>query len=83
MCINVSTDPREVVAVDHVLEADMYSAAYTLTVYVSLLRRDPLLLASILNFQFTLIRILESGQPIIHTSNTTTTTENKVHYLSN
>lgn len=84
LCVsNVATDPREVVAVNHTLEADKYSAAYTLTVYVSLLKRDPLLLASIESFQFILLRLLETGQPVVHDSNTTTTTENKVHYPSN
>ena len=56
----------------------MYSGVYTLTVYVSLLRHDPLLLASITNFHFNLIRILESGQQIVQDRDTLTTTENKV-----
>lgn len=56
----------------------MYSGVYTLTVYVSLLRHDPLLLASITNFHFNLIRILESNQPTVYDRETLTTTENKV-----
>ena len=55
----------------------MYSGVYTLTVYVSLLRHDPLLLASITNFHFNLIR-LESNQPTVYDRDTLTTTENKV-----
>ena len=56
----------------------MYSGVYTLTVYVSLLRHDPLLLASITNFHFNLIRILESNQPTVYDRETLITTENKV-----
>ena len=53
ICVNctVITDPDETLAVNHTLEPDMYSGIYNFTAYISLLKHDPLLLASILHFK--------------------------------
>lgn len=75
---NIVADPRETLAVNHTLEPDVYSGIYTLTIHVSLLRQDPLLLASIENFDFIVFRILETGQGRIYADDIITTTENKV-----
>lgn len=40
----------DVLAVNYTLELDVYSGIYNLTVYISLLRDDPLLFASINGF---------------------------------
>ena len=39
------------VVVNHTLEPDVYTGIYNLTIYISLLTHDPLLLASILGIQ--------------------------------
>ena len=50
--IITDTDPTTVV-VNHTLELDVYSGIYNLTIYISLLTHDPLLLASIFSIRVT------------------------------
>ena len=56
----MSTDTEETFAVNHTLELDMYSGINVLTVYITLLIHDPLLLASINYFQVWLDEIGQS-----------------------
>ena len=48
--IITDTDPTTVV-VNHTLELDVYTGIFNLTIYISLLTHDPLLLASILSIR--------------------------------
>ena len=51
---NVVTDPPLNFEIDHMIKADVDSGIYNFTVYISLLRHDPLLLATILGFRIQL-----------------------------
>ena len=48
--IITDTDPTTV-KVNHTMEPDVYSGKYNLTIYISLLTDDPLLVASILSIR--------------------------------
>ena len=48
--IITDTDPTTV-KVNHTMEPDVYSGNYNLTIYISLLTNDPLLVASILSIR--------------------------------
>ena len=51
MCV---TDFKETVAISHTLEPDMNTGIYNFTLYISLLRHDPLLLAGVVFFDVNL-----------------------------
>ena len=60
--MNFVTVPTEILAIDQTLEPDMYSGIYNFTVYIALLRHEPLLLASVLGFRVRLNEISENGR---------------------
>ena len=51
---NIVADPPINFAIDHLSKADVHTGIYNFTVYISLLRHDPLLLATINGFRILL-----------------------------
>ena len=79
LCVlTVVTDPEETLPLNHTV-----GPGYTLTLYVSLPRQDPLLLGSITEFRFTVFVIPEGGRPSIYDFTVVNTTENTVCNLGN
>ena len=61
--LNILTDPPINFAIDHMVNADVFSGINNVTVYISLLRRDPLLLARINGFRILLFYVGQSLPP--------------------
>ena len=72
---NVVTDPPLNFEIDHMIKADVDSGIYNFTVYISLLRRDPLLLATINGFT---IQLLDEDRSLPPESKDVNSVENKV-----
>ena len=62
--LNIVTVPTETLAIDQTLELDMYSGISNFTVYIALLRREPLLLASINGYVVRLITSIGLSDPM-------------------
>ena len=67
--MNIVTVPTETLAIDQTLELDMYSGIYNFTVYIALLRHEPLLLVSINGYQVRLISSVLSDPMEVNTVN--------------
>ena len=67
--LNIVTVPTETLAIDQTLELDMYSGTYNFTVYIALLRHEPLLLASINGYEVRLISSVLSDPIEVNTVN--------------
>ena len=76
MCVKCCCMPTdtETLAVNHTLELDVYSGINILTIYITLLIYDPLLLASINFFEVELIQTRQSISVV--------PIDNKVIYLT-
>lgn len=75
----VITVPTEIPAISYTLEPDVNSGLYNFTLYISILRRDPLLLASIKSFE---VLIVNSSKPTRFSRHPIVFIENKVISLS-
>ena len=71
-------DPSEAPVINYILEPNVYSGIYNFTVYISLRRQDPLLLATLRGFQVLLNKIDDRGFPIPFDDNDVNREDNKV-----
>ena len=78
----IIADPDVTIAVSHTLEPDTNSGDYILTVYFSLQRHDPLLLASIVGFDINHFKVGNRGLPVDFDRVDVHTAENEVAYVT-